>query len=424
MIKRMSLRLRLGSVVALAALLTTGCEQVPLLAPTAATITVSASTAALPTGGTTEVTAFVSESSGTPVQNGTLVRFTSTLGRVDPAEVETRGGLATTTFTASNVAGTAQIRAFSGGATGGTGTTPTNLVEIQIGAANVATVSLSASSSTVPASGGTVTMTATVFDASGNRMGNVPVTFTTTAGTLSTTTATTGENGQTTVQLTTNRTATVTARAGSGETGRTATVTITASTPSSIAISASPTTVNAGQPVTVTVTPTIGSNSSAPRVVLVWGDGSSSDLGSVASTRTATHTYTAGGTYTITATATADGETTSASTQITVNALGPVSTNVSASNSTPARCSPVTFTATASVPPGDTTPIARYEWSIQSDAAEENENVETTGNQLTRVFRTTGTKTVTVTAVTTDGRRGVGQTQIVVRQLVLPEVCN
>ena len=47
----------------------------------------------------------------------------------------------------------------------------------------------------------------------------------------------------------------------------------------------------------------------------------------------------------------------------------------------------------------------------------------TTGNIVTRVFRTAGTKSVSVTAVATDGRQGNGQTQIVMRELTGTEVC-
>jgi hypothetical protein len=43
------------------------CDKVPLLAPTNSTITLSASTRVLPFDGSTGLTAFVTESSGTPV---------------------------------------------------------------------------------------------------------------------------------------------------------------------------------------------------------------------------------------------------------------------------------------------------------------------------------------------------------------------
>ena len=63
------------------------CDKVPLLAPTSSTVTLTAQSHVLPTGGSTEVSAYVLESSGTPVQNGTTVRFTTTLGRVDRKSV-------------------------------------------------------------------------------------------------------------------------------------------------------------------------------------------------------------------------------------------------------------------------------------------------------------------------------------------------
>ena len=88
-------------------------------------MTIDAQSRVVPTGGTTEVTATVIESSGTPVQNGTLVRFTTTLGRMDPVEAQTRNGIAVTTFIAGNDSGVAEVRATSGGAGGGSDdTTP------------------------------------------------------------------------------------------------------------------------------------------------------------------------------------------------------------------------------------------------------------------------------------------------------------
>src|SRR5688500_10962152 len=96
--------------VAVAAMVAAGCEQVPLLAPSASSIFVSAGATALAPGASTTITAVVSESGGTPVQNGTLVRFTATLGRIEPAAGEANGGVATATFTAGTVAGAAGQR--------------------------------------------------------------------------------------------------------------------------------------------------------------------------------------------------------------------------------------------------------------------------------------------------------------------------
>jgi adhesin/invasin len=157
-----------------------------------------------------------------------------------------------------------------------------------------ATVALSANPSTVPPSGGTVTLTAVVLDASGNRLPNVPVSFSTTAGTLSATQATTNANGEATVELVTNGATTVTARAG--------TVSGTAQiTPGgAISLTVSPTTGAIGTTFNFTVTPAQG----AQNVVVDFGDQSNQDLGAITSTSTVGHRYGTPGTYVVRATQT------------------------------------------------------------------------------------------------------------------------
>jgi hypothetical protein len=489
--------------VAAAAVVAAGCDQVPLLAPTASTIIVSAGATSLAPGASTTITASVVESGGTPVHDGTLVRFTTTLGRVDPAAVETQGGVATTTFIAGTASGTAEIQATSGGATGGTGTPPTNVVSIQVGGAAATGVAISASPSRVASSGGTVTIIASAVDAGGNRLVGVPVTFTSSQGTLSASSATTDSNGEARVSLTTNRETTVTARVGSGGTGQTATTTVSVGTAGTVTLTTSPASPLAGSPVTLTVTPAANT---MPRVVVTWGDGTVEDLGVVAATRTVTHIYQSSGSYTITATATADGETFGTSTGVTVTSAAagvrlestppnpvvgsPVTLTVTAGTGTtprvainwgdgtaqdlgtvtgsravshtygapgsygitatataggdtsttslainvaarppvgvnvtdnrggsPQRCQSVTFTA-AVTPAGET--VSSYEWQISSESSP----VTTTGNQLTRIFTTTGTRTVTVSATTPDGRVGTGQTQVSVVEPTVPATCS
>src|SRR5262245_33676036 len=108
---------------ALLALVAGGCDTVPLTAPSGSTVTISAASSFVPTGGTTEVTAFVSEESGTAVQNGTTVRFSTNLGRMDPIDTQTKNGYAVATFVAGDTSGVATIVANSG-SSGGTVTTP------------------------------------------------------------------------------------------------------------------------------------------------------------------------------------------------------------------------------------------------------------------------------------------------------------
>ena len=211
------------AALALAQLAVIACDTMKLQAPTNSTVTVTSAALVLPAGGSTAVSAFVAESSGTPVQNGTSVRFSTTLGRVDPIEALTRDGLAVTIFHAGEISGVADVRATSGSTGGGTtgGTPPgngtstsTNAVQISVGAAAVETVTLRANPSFVPPRGGTVELIAGVLGPAGRAMAAVPVTFTTTEGTLSANRVITDETGEARTSLTTERTATVTASAG------------------------------------------------------------------------------------------------------------------------------------------------------------------------------------------------------------------
>ena len=92
------------------------CRKVPLLAPTESTLTLLVSSSV--DDGLADITAVVIESGGTPVHDGTLVVFSTTLGRLDPVEAETTRGRATVRLFDDGRSGTATITAFSGEATG------------------------------------------------------------------------------------------------------------------------------------------------------------------------------------------------------------------------------------------------------------------------------------------------------------------
>ena len=170
-----SLQLGVAGLLALVALLTVTCDSVPLLAPTQSTITITTNRTILPVNGEATITATVIEQSGTPVHNGTVVTFTTTLGAIDPVEACTNGGTSTACLTAGTQSGTTSVGAISGGAVA----TP---IEIQIGGAAASALVLTASPGTVPSAGGTVTLVASVTDASGNRLAGVPVSFAADAG--------------------------------------------------------------------------------------------------------------------------------------------------------------------------------------------------------------------------------------------------
>ncbi len=331
-------RLATALCIATAALAAAACDKVPLLAPTGSTITLAASSTFVPSGGSTQLTAFVNESSGTPVQNGTTVRFVTDIGTVAPAEAQTQNGVATATFNAGSASGVATIRALSGAAAN-PATEGTNAVTIAVGSAAVDTVTVRASPSVVPAGGGTVSVTASVAGTGNRPLASVPVTFSSTNGTLSAPSAVTDANGHATVQLTTNRESVVTA-AVSGKQG---TVTVTVGATAGVTLTA--TGAAAGLASSVVVTPTAGTSS---RVVLTWGDGTSSDLGLVSAISTATHVYSNPGTYTIGATATDGTQTFTTSAIVTVAARPSVTIAVTspAGGSGPAATTTFQFTVT------------------------------------------------------------------------------
>ncbi len=385
----------LTAMVVLAAGLA-ACDKVPLLAPTNSTITLSASTRVLPLNGSTGLTAFVTESSGTPVQNGTTVRFTTTLGSVQPVETQTINGLAVATFLAGSSSGVADIRAVSSGPTGTDAATTTNLVQITIGAAAITGVVVQASPSSVPASGGSIEIIATATGPNNLALGGVGVTFSTTAGTLSANTATTDGNGQARVTLATNRAATVTARVGS----LSGTVEVTVSPTASVTLTTSPASPTTGQPVTLTVTPATGT---APSVSIAWGDGASTNMGLVSAAQSVTHAYSNAGSYTITATATDNGNTFSTSTAVTV---APLSVGLTVSLATVATVgSTATFTATVTGGNPQT-----FEWTFGDDT----DSVKTTASTASHVYTQNKAYTATVTVTTIDGRTVTGRVEFIV----------
>jgi len=109
-----------AGLVLLSLCLLQGCENLPLLAPTGTTIVVVASDPVIALYGESVITAVVTESNGTAVQNGTLVTFSTTLGTLAPQESRTQAGRVVTRLLGGKTAGIAMISAFSGASTSNT----------------------------------------------------------------------------------------------------------------------------------------------------------------------------------------------------------------------------------------------------------------------------------------------------------------
>src|SRR4029079_10134536 len=166
-------------------------------------------------GTTTTTSSSTTAGAGTPVQNGTLVSFTTTIGRIEPSEARTSNGQVRVRFISGGQSGTATITAFSGGASG-------KLENLKVGSAAAERLIISASPQTLPPSGGTTTISARVEDVAGSGVPGVPVSFTTDTASLSSSSATTDQSGVASITALISRTAKVTANVA----GKTAEVTV------------------------------------------------------------------------------------------------------------------------------------------------------------------------------------------------------
>ena len=124
-------KLRLCALAASLAILAAACDKMPLLAPPQSTIKLATASSVVQANGTTEILATVLESSGTAVQNGTSVTFTTNLGAISPVQARTNNGMAVVQFLGNGQSGKATIRAVSGSAVSDP------VLELTVGAAAV-----------------------------------------------------------------------------------------------------------------------------------------------------------------------------------------------------------------------------------------------------------------------------------------------
>ncbi len=409
----------LAVLTAVAALsLVSACDKVPLLAPTGSVITLFPANNTVALNGSVEIVATVIENgststptppangngtsttsspgAGTPVQNGTLVSFTSTIGRVEPSEARTQNGQVRVKFISNGQSGTATITAFSGGASG-------KIENLLVGSAAAERVLISASPQTLGPAGGTAQISARVEDPSGAGVSGVPVTFTTNAGQLTATSAVTDEEGVARTALSTTRESTVTANVA----GKTAEITIGLNPRTGVTITGPTNSVSAGQPASFTVG--VGSTANVRDVTVDFGDGTRRSLGALSGSTTVQHTYTTAATYPVTAIATeASGFTEQVATSVTILPAQPPGVIITPSSTTPTVNQVITLTATVS---GATSTIQQYQWDFG-----DGETRITTGPQTTKAYASVGTKVIRVTVVQASGPAGQGAATVDVRQ--------
>jgi len=401
----MNTTIRLSFVAVASVLAVIACDTVPLTSPTGSTISLSIDRNILPLNGQATVRAVVTESGGTAVHNGTMVTFQPSIGTTNPVEAPTVNGIATTTFIAGSISGTGFIHAFSGPARTGSGNSSSGGVEVRIGAAAAGGMSVSASPSSVSQSGGTVTVSALVMDGSNNPLPGVSVLFSTTAGSLSSSTAISDSSGVARVTLTTTQTARVTATAG------------TANGSVDVGVSAAPvvtlevpTTGVVGVPVAMSISPQGGSSgNTSPRqlanVVVNFGDGQAQTFTNITGTTGFTHTYDRPNGYTVSATATdVAGNTGNTSKPIVISRSQPTVT-VTPSDSTPQVNQSIGFTVAAQ--PGTNGPPIQS-WTAFINGTQVSSGSGSSG-AFFHTFTAQGTYLVEVQAIDSAGTVGRSQ---------------
>ncbi len=171
------------------------CHQAILTAPAGSAMSLFANPTFICSNGcTSTISAIVIEANtNTPVADGTVVQFFTTLGRIDE-QGKTNDGVARVNLTSDGRSGTAGITAFSGSATanlGGGGNVPNPDPSaspgtggssggngVLIGNTSATRVSVSVDPLRIrPTDARVSTITATVTDAAGNFLAGVPVTF-------------------------------------------------------------------------------------------------------------------------------------------------------------------------------------------------------------------------------------------------------
>ena len=392
-----SVGLRRFAVLAVLAVVpaTLSCHRVPLVAPSGSSLTLLATTNVLAVNGSTDIIAVIIEGGlaagtattagsvvagvGTPVHDGTLVTFTTTLGHLEPGESTTRNGRAAVRLVGDGRSGTATITAFSGGAT--------NTLDVDIGAAAATRVAVTANPQSLPSTGGSTTISARVEDQQGNGLAGVPVSFSTTKGSLSSTTVVTSDQGIALTTLSTTAEATVTASTGGSAAALTGTVLVTLKPATTVSLTP-PTSAQLGVPATLTVTP--GTNTVIADVFLDFGDGTSFSLGQITSATQVSHIFRQKGEVTVTARAVdSTGAITTVSTRVAVSPLAVTgSASPTATTTTPKVGDPVTFTVT---PTNASASIERTVWDFGDGTTQSSQST-----QITHAYGSTGAKVVSV----------------------------
>lgn len=173
----MKIRLLLWVVLVAGIVILPACDKASPVAPAGTTITLSVNPTRINIDGSATVTAIVRRDNGSPVNPGTIVNFSTSLGELDPDNAATDDtGVAETILRGAGQIGTATVAASTGAAAAVS-------AELQIGSL-ASSMTLKATPTSIGPSGGEIDLLAVVRDDAGQLLQNLAVDFETTVGIL------------------------------------------------------------------------------------------------------------------------------------------------------------------------------------------------------------------------------------------------
>lgn len=152
------------------------CDEGTPVSPVGSILRISAQPTRIGTSGSSIVTLQALRGNGNPVNQGTEIRLSTTIGTIDEVVHTDRDGIAKATLRGDGRVGTATITAYSGAVEPVT-------TEVGVGAL-AASVRLQVTPTSVPETGGTIALLALVRDEQGQPLPEATVNFTADAGTL------------------------------------------------------------------------------------------------------------------------------------------------------------------------------------------------------------------------------------------------
>jgi hypothetical protein len=173
-----------------------GCDKATPVAPDGSILAISANPTKIALNGSSTITIIGRKPDGQPLNPGTEIRLSATNGSIPSFVTTNSSGTAIATFQSNGTPGTATITAAAGtggtpapsttpgsGSTGSSGGTLSASVSIQVGT-SAKSITLQPTPTTIPSTGGQVTLLAIVRDANGQPQANQDVNFGTDLGTL------------------------------------------------------------------------------------------------------------------------------------------------------------------------------------------------------------------------------------------------